>query len=242
MMTSEAGIALIQEFEGRRLTAYVCPAGVLTIGYGHTSVAGPPTVEEGMHISKQKALDILRSDLHKFESGVSSIVKVDLNQSQFDVLVSFAFNCGLGALRKSTLLKRVNAGNFDAVPAELMKWTKGGGKALPGLVRRRRAEAGMWRGLAGDTDPDEGRMSPDAPVSSKKIIHSKEAGAAAVAGSAGLAAAAQEVIPAIQQASSVIGGLSDAIGRPAVIAFIVVAIAAAGILYWRKQRLDEEAA
>ena len=65
MMTSEAGIALIQEFEGRRLTAYVCPAGVLTIGYGHTSVAGSPTVEEGMHISKQKALDILRSDLHQ---------------------------------------------------------------------------------------------------------------------------------------------------------------------------------
>ena len=241
-MTSEAGIALIQEFEGRRLMAYVCPAGVLTVGYGHTSAAGSPTVEEGMRISKQQALDILRSDLHKFESGVSSIVKVGLNQSQFDVLVSFAFNCGLGALRMSTLLKRVNAGKFDAVPAELMKWTRGGGKVLPGLVHRRRAEAGMWRGLTGDTAPDEGRMSPDAPVSSRKIIHSKEAGAAAVAGSAGLVAAAQEVIPAIQQASGVIGGLSDALGRPAVIAFIVVAIAAAGILYWRKQRLDEEAA
>ena len=77
---------------------------------------------------------------------------------------------------------------------------------------------------------------------SKKIMQSKEAVAAAVAGSAGLVAAAQEVIPAIQQAGGVIGGLTDALGRPAVIAFIVVAIAAAGIWYWRKQRLDEEAA
>jgi len=242
MNTSDAGIALIQEFEGCRLTAYVCPAGVLTIGYGHTSAAGSPAVKKGMRISKQKASDILRSDLHKFESGVASMVKVDLDQNQFDVLVSFAFNCGLGALRKSTLLKRVNAGKFDAVPAELMKWTRGGGKVLPGLVRRRRAEAEMWRGLATDTNPDEGRMSPDTPTPSKKITQSKEAGAAAVAGGAGAIAAAQEVIPAVQQAGGIISGLSEALGRPAVIAFIVVAIAAAGIWYWRKQRLNEEAA
>lgn len=242
MQTSDAGIALIQEFEGIRLTAYLCPAKVWTIGYGHTSAAGSPKVTPGMKISRAKATEILKSDLAVFERGVSGLVKVELEQNQFDVLVSFAFNCGLGALRKSTLLKRVNAGRLDAVPAELMKWTKGGGKVLPGLVRRRRAEAEMWRSLAEPASAEEGRTSPDTPEASKKITKSKEANAAVVAGGAGAVAAAQEVIPIFQQAGSIASAFSEAIGRPAVIAFIVIAIAAVGIWYWRKQRLDEEAA
>lgn len=242
MQTSDAGIALIQEFEGMRLTAYLCPAKVWTIGYGHTSAAGEPTVTPGMKITRAKATEILKSDLAAFERGVSGLVKVDLTQSQFDVLVSFAFNCGLGALQKSTLLKRVNAGRFDAVPAELMKWAKGGGKVLPGLVRRRRAEAEMWRSLAEPASAEEGRTSPDTPEASKKITKSKEANAAVVAGGAGAIAAVQEVIPIFQQAGSIISALSEAIGRPTVIAFIVIVVAAAGIWYWRKQRLDEEGA
>ncbi|KPL27420.1 MAG: hypothetical protein AMJ72_08945, partial [Acidithiobacillales bacterium SM1_46] len=231
----------IQEFEGMRLTAYLCPAKVWTIGYGHTSAAGAPTVTPGMKITRAKATEILKSDLAVFERGVGNLVKVDLSQNQFDVLVSFAFNCGLGALGKSTLLKRVNAGRFDAVPAELMKWTKGGGKVLPGLVRRRRAEAEMWRGLPNPESEEEGRTSPDTPEASKKITKSKEANAAVVAGGAGAVAAAQQVIPVLQQANGVVSGLSEALGKPAVIAFIVIVVAAAGIWYWRKQRLDEEA-
>jgi GH24 family phage-related lysozyme (muramidase) len=241
MKTSEAGLRLIKEFEGFRSKAYVCPAGVLTIGYGHTSAAGDPAVVRGMEITNGVAHEILRSDLERFERGVTRLVKVDLEQNQFDVLVSFAFNCGLGNLKKSTLLKRVNAKRFEDVPAELMKWTKGGGKVLPGLVRRRRAEAEMWQRLGAESE-SETRSTPDTPTPSKKITQSKEAGAAAVAGGAGAIAAAQEVIPAVQQAGGIISGLSEALGRPAVIAFIVVAIAAAGIWYWRKQRLNEEAA
>ena len=241
MKTSEAGLRLIKEFEGFRSKAYVCPAGVLTIGYGHTSAAGEPAVVRGMEITNGVAHEILRSDLERFERGVTRLVKVDLEQNQFDVLVSFAFNCGLGNLKKSTLLKRVNAKRFEDVPAELMKWTRGGGKVLPGLVRRRRAEAEMWQRLGAESE-SETRSTPDMPVASKKITQSKEAGAAAVAGGAGAIAAAQEVIPAVQQAGGIISGLSEALGRPAVIAFIVVAIAAAGIWYWRKQRLNEEAA
>jgi len=241
MKTSDAGVALIQEFEGLRLTAYLCPAKVWTIGYGHTSSAGEPSVVPGMKITRPKATQILKSDLDKFERGVEGLVKVELEQNQFDVLVSFAFNCGLGALKKSTLLKRVNAGRFDAVPAELMKWTRGGGKVLPGLVRRRRAECEMWRSLDAPADEEEGRVSPDTPEASKKITKSKEANAAVVAGGAGAVAAIQEVIPTLQQANGVISGLSEALGKPAVIAFIVIAVAAAGIWYWRKQRLDEEA-
>ena len=241
MKTSERGLALIQEFEGLRLKAYTCPAGILTIGYGHTSAAGAPTVTPGMTIDKGVAHEILRSDLERFERGVNGLVKVELTKNQFDVLVSFAYNCGLGSLKKSTLLKRVNAKRFDDVPAELMKWTRGGGKVLPGLVRRRRAEAEMWRSMDSAAQ-DEARVTPDAPTPSKKITQSKEANAAVVAGGAGTIAAVQEIIPSLQQANGVLSGLSEALGKPAVIAFIVIAVAAAGIWYWRKQRLDEEAA
>lgn len=241
MKTSERGLALIQEFEGLRLKAYTCPAGILTIGYGHTTAAGEPTVTPRMTITKGVAHEILKSDLERFERGVNGLVKVELTKNQFDVLVSFAYNCGLGSLKKSTLLKRVNAKRFDDVPAELMKWTRGGGKVLPGLVRRRRAEAEMWRSID-DTAQHETRVTPDAPAPSKKIIQSKEANAAVVAGGAGAIAAAQEAVPILREASSILSGLSEALGSPTVIAFVVIVLAAAGIWYWRKKRLDEEAA
>jgi len=107
--------------------------------------------------------------------------------------------------------------------------------------KRRRAEAEMWRGLPNPESEEEGRTSPDTPEASKKITKSKEANAAVVAGGAGAVAAAQQVIPVLQQANGVVSGLSEALGKPAVIAFIVIVVAAAGIWYWRKQRLDEEA-
>jgi GH24 family phage-related lysozyme (muramidase) len=153
MKTSDAGLKLIMQFEGLRLKAYRCPAGVWTIGYGHTSAAGVPDVRDGMRISAQEAEAILKKDLAGFEAAVAGLVKKELTQAQFDVLVSFAYNCGVGALKGSTLLKRVNAGAFDAVSAELMKWTKAKGKELPGLVRRRRAEAALWRGLPKVVEP-----------------------------------------------------------------------------------------
>jgi lysozyme len=150
LVISEAGFDLIKSFEGLRLKAYYCPAGVLTIGYGHTSAAGSPRVVEGMTITAAQADEILRRDMEKYADAVRRLVKVQLNQSQFDALVSFTFNLGADALRKSTLLKRLNAGKYDAAPAELMKWTRAGGKELEGLVRRRRAEAAMWRSMTFD--------------------------------------------------------------------------------------------
>ncbi len=110
MNTSDAGLKLIRQFEGLRLKAYRCPAGIWTIGYGHTSAAGAPEVREDMRISREEAEAILKRDLAQFEDAVSSMVKVPLTENQFDTLVSFAFNCGIAALRRSTLLKRVNAG------------------------------------------------------------------------------------------------------------------------------------
>jgi lysozyme len=239
MKTSAEGINHIREFEGERLTAYRCSAGVLTIGVGHTSAAGAPDVCEGMTITAAESSTILARDLASFELGVERMLEVRVSQNQFDILVSFAFNCGLGALKKSTLLKRVNEGNFDAVPAELMKWTKAGGKEVAGLVRRRRAEAKLWRGVDTNQPVDilEARLKPEQPKASKSITQSKEANAAVAAGGLGTVAVAQEVIPLAREGSDILSSLS-----PTVLILVVIIVAAAAVWWFRKQRLDEEAA
>lgn len=237
MQTSPKGIHLIKTFEGLRLMAYLCPANVWTIGYGHTTSAGPPVVQPGMTITKVEAEEILRSDLIKYEAGVLKLVKVPLTQGQFDALVSFAYNCGVGALAKSTLLKRVNAGRFGDVPAELMKWTKAGGRELAGLVRRRRAEAALWRAVdeRATLDPDESSAAPELPTPSKTMAKSRE-------GNAALAAGGAAAITAMGEAASHVGPLSDALGRPAVFVLIGIALLCAAIWYWRRERLQEEGA
>lgn len=139
MKISDDGVKAIKGFEGLFLSAYLCPAGVPTIGWGSTE-----GVKLGMRITVSEAETLLRNELAKFESGVSKMVKVKLTQHQFDALVSFSYNVGLGALERSTLLKKLNAGDYASVPSQLMRWTQGGGRELPGLVRRRRMEAEMW--------------------------------------------------------------------------------------------------
>lgn len=239
MRMSAEGLALVKEFEGLRLKAYKCPAAVWTIGYGHTSAAGSPEVSPGLEITKDEAEEILKRDMVQYEAGVEKLVKVELEQCQFDALVDFAYNAGVGALAKSTLLKKVNAEKFDEVPAEFMKWTKGGGKELPGLVRRRRAEVKLWRGL--DTEKpipvEEARAEPDAPAPKKSIIQSKEANGAVIAGGAGAIAVAQEVMPIVREG----GDLLSAMSGTALVCLVIVA-AAGAVWYFRKQRLDEEGA
>jgi lysozyme len=112
------------------------------VGYGHTSAAGHPKVVKGMKLTTRECEEILIRDLGKYEADVSRFVKVPLTQNQFDCLVSFHYNTG--ALGKSTLLRKVNAGRFHDVPAELRKWTRGGGQVLKGLVNRREAEIALW--------------------------------------------------------------------------------------------------
>ena len=136
----------------------------------------------------------------------------------------------------------MNAGAFDAVPAELMKWTRADGKELPGLVRRRRAEAALWRGLPKAVDPVETRTSPDMPQPPKPIARSREANAAIIAGGAGAVAAAGEAMPVIRESVGIMPVLSDALGRPAFIAALVVIAAAMAIWVWRRQRLLERGA
>jgi lysozyme len=106
MKTSVEGLNLIKDYEGLRLEAYYCPSGILTIGYGHTG----PDVWVSMVITESEAERLLQQDLAKFEDGVKEFITVPLNQNQFDALVSFTYNVGIGALQNSTLRKRLNAG------------------------------------------------------------------------------------------------------------------------------------
>ncbi len=141
---SQAGIEAIKMFEGFKAKAYFCPAGVATIGYGHIFSVTKKDVKTGKTISKEQAEELLRKDLSFAEKTVNKEVKVALNQAQFDVLVSFVFNIGSGAFKRSTLLKKLNKGQYETVPTELMRWVHGGGRILSGLVNRRRKEADMF--------------------------------------------------------------------------------------------------
>ena len=136
---SQVGIDLIKSFEGCSLKAYRCPANVLTIGYGHTG-----GVKEEQVITQQEAERLLRVDLGSYEAAVNKYVKTVINQNQFDALVSFAYNCGCGALQKSTLLKYLNQGMYKEAADQFDLWNKGGGQVLKGLVRRRAAEKELF--------------------------------------------------------------------------------------------------
>ncbi|GHE74614.1 hypothetical protein GCM10019059_37660 [Camelimonas fluminis] len=174
------GLAHIKRWEGLRLSAYQDIAGVLTIGYGHTSAAGAPQVKAGMKITEAEAERILQSDLAKFEQRVERLVKVPLSDSQFAALVSFDYNTG--ALHKSTLLKKLNAGDYAAVPGELAKWVNAGGKRVQGLVNRRASEAGLWAKGEFVSSADVPAKPAAPPVLTKETV-SWGAGIAATVGS-----------------------------------------------------------
>lgn len=139
MHCNQAGLDLIKDFEGLHLTSYLCPAKIWTIGYGSTFAVMP-----GMRITKEQAEDRLRKDLECSERAVDRLVTVPLNSNQFSALVSFTFNVGSGNLEKSTLLKLLNRGWYEQVPAQLLRWNKAGGEVMGGLSRRRAAEAKLW--------------------------------------------------------------------------------------------------
>lgn len=142
MKTSNNGLELIKRHEGCRLTAYRCPAGVLTIGYGHTGA----DVVEGMVITLQRAEELLRADVRRAESAVNR-EKLNINQNQFDALVSFTFNIGAGAkgFGGSTLLKMIKVNPLSLnIRAEFSKWCKSKGSTLPGLALRRKQEAELY--------------------------------------------------------------------------------------------------
>lgn len=150
MKPSENCLQIIRASEGFRARPYLCPAGVPTIGYGSTryedgravTLVDPP-------ITEARAQQIMLATLAaEYAPAVLRYVQVPLTQGQFDALVDFAYNAGPQNLRTSTLLRKINAGDFSGAAAEFPKWNKGGGKVQPGLVKRREAERRLFVGEA----------------------------------------------------------------------------------------------
>ncbi|WP_224653306.1 lysozyme [Pectobacterium versatile] len=137
----QPGLELIKTFEGLRLKKYQDVVGKWTIGYGHLLLPGEHFPEE---LSNDQAEDLLHEDLKCFERDINTIVTVPLNQNQFDALVSLAFNIGIENVRKSTLLKYLNQGNYTLAATEFSKWDHAGGKEIPGLAHRRKMERDLF--------------------------------------------------------------------------------------------------
>jgi len=145
MQTGKAGLELIKSFEGLGLKAYLCPSGVLTIGYGHTGKVRGNKITLQTTITPEEAETLLKEDLTRFEKAVDSLVKVPLNSNQFDALVSFVFNIGINAFSGSTLLKLLNSGDYKGASQQFKRWIYGNGKkVLEGLKKRRTAEEKLF--------------------------------------------------------------------------------------------------
>lgn len=212
MKVTEEGLALIRRFEGFRGTAYRCPAGVWTIGHGHTSQAGPPLVHAGLVIGAEEAARILAADVARVAEAVRPLLARPVSDAQFSALVSFAFNVGVDAFRRSSVRRAVNAGRFSEVPATLKLWVKAKGRVLPGLERRRAAEAELF---LSDAPPVAGRGDTGAP---KPAIAVPPLGGAVAGGAA--AAAAASLLPGW-----------------AVLGLVVLSLLAAGaVVLWRRRR------
>lgn len=190
-----AAIALVKQFEGYRDTAYKCPAGVWTIAYGHTS----PEVKQGLTCTKRQGELWLVEDLQIASRRLAKVIDAAVFQSltdeQFSALLSFAFNLGVtGSWR---IWKVINARKFEAVPAELMRFVNAGGKPLPGLVRRRAAEAALWGEEHHEVPPSTTTRlmdtPPTPPPEAKPIANSKTMWAGGVTVAAGVAQGAQQV-------------------------------------------------
>lgn len=139
MTPSNDCIDMVKHFEGFKAVAYLCPANVWTIGYGRTK-----NVKDGDITSMPQATRDLEEELVEFGDQVQRVVDVELSQNEFDALTSWTYNLGVGNLQSSTLLKKLNAGDKDSVPSEMLRWNKAAGKVLAGLTTRRQAEADLW--------------------------------------------------------------------------------------------------
>jgi lysozyme len=141
MHISEEGLCLIKKFEGCEMRAYLDAVNVPTIAYGRTK-----NVKLGDTCTKQQAEEWLLEEIKEYENYVEDAVKVPLSQNQFDALVSWTYNLGPSNLNSSTMLKKLNAGEYEDVPAQIKRWNKAGGQVLEGLTRRRNAESLLFEG------------------------------------------------------------------------------------------------
>jgi hypothetical protein len=192
-----------------------------------------------MTITQAQADEILRRDLIKYERSVQDLIKVELTQNQFDVLVDFAYNAGIGNLKSSTMLKKINSGKLDAVPDELMKWTKGGGKVLPGLVRRRQAASVWWTAHQDQAhDEQEDRAEPDAPPQ-RTMADSKQGNAALVTAGLGTLGVAKEVAAQAKDASDTADELMGLLHNSNFVIMLAIIGLGAAIWFWRKKHMED---
>lgn len=224
MKLSQKGREFIKSHEGLELEAYQCSAGVWTIGYGHTV-----GITKGMIISQDEADAYFGNDIEVFEQGVSNLVKVPLTQNQFDALVSLAFNIGIGAFGKSTLLKKLNKGDYTGAQAQFAAWCKAGGKTNQGLLKRRLREAELFgRGSIKEQRPNDVRK-PDTPRKPTPAVISPT-------NLAGAGVAVATVTSTVKEAQDSIETLGDAVkafcASPQLYLTIGI-LCAVGFILWR---------
>lgn len=265
---SDEGGALVKSFEGcltpvdvakTRFKPYICPAGVLTIAWGHTNDNGRKFTTHDVW-TKAECDAEFRADMTRFEAAVRRRVKVDLTQHQFDALVSFTYNCGEGNLAKSGLLRKVNARDFAGAAQEFGKWNRGGGRVLAGLTRRRAAEARLFASggyvhheamlaeIPEDPDEQMAQQVDAAPGSAKPMATSKIGNTQIGIGAAGLIEGASSIHEAATQAAGlkqdahdlgVMDILSTLVTQPMFWVAVVIVAAAGATWYWRRQHARE---
>ena len=199
MDISNRGLNLIKEFEGLELEAYQDIVGIWTIGYGHTSMAGPPEVVPGMEITEDEATEILRRDLGQYENGVERAVRVHITQNMFDALVSLTYNIGVNGMQRSTFIRLLNEGDYEGCAEAMQMWNKAGGRVVAGLTRRRAAEAALFlEGYVPSEEPDDAdirgvEVEENSPRRDN-LGGSRTVGGATTAGGAGAVAAGAAVL------------------------------------------------
>lgn len=219
MKTSKQGLNLITELEGLRLKSYKDVAAHWTIGVGHLLTKDELKTGKvnGIYwrngITREQAISILGNDADAAERAVNQHVEVPLSQHQFDALVSFVFNVGSGAFKKSTLLRKLNTGDYKAVPSEMKRWRKAGGKVVKGLVNRRNKEIKLW--LSNDVKP---------------LHKSRTMQGVGVVGVAQVASILAETNSIKEQAK----GITDGLGDYSQIALAAVVIVAIGYVAWAR--------
>lgn len=234
MNINQAGLELIKDFEGLKLKAYLCPAGVPTIGYGHTRTVTHDDVKNGKTITKAEAERLLAEDLIEFTFGVYGMLKRQANENELSAMVSLAYNIGLAGFKRSSVLRAFNAGDPNAAARAFALWNKSKGKVLPGLTRRRAAEAALFLKPVGyaitESDPPAmpQQVDEERPMAKSQIVR-----ASTVSGVAGTLALAAE-------ASQSIGTIRESLGEWVVPALLVVGIAAAAYTAWERVKQRRE--
>lgn len=171
---SQDGLKFIQKFEDLRLESYLpTPNDVWTIGYGTTRINGRSVVK-GEKITHRQAKEYFREDILKFQNAINDLVKVELTQNQFDALVSFVYNIGVGAFSKSTLLKKLNSGDYAGASREFKRWNKQAGKVLRGLTKRRNEEAEMFGYISEEFEKEVSEIINNLNNEEIVICHKKE--------------------------------------------------------------------